>query len=172
MRKYISLILLMIGMSVLVGCKPNVPAQEETARQLLIGEWKVEKETVTNGDGFGGVFTREADKSDLTLYEFMYDQHVRKLKGSQTAPIDYPTGLTPPVYEYTLQAQDDGTWRLAVVGLYDKQRNLVGGCSPITIHKLTRTNMEWEFESYGGDEGPVVYYQYLKKLNLPVNNQQ
>ena len=32
--------------------------------------------------------------------------------------------------------------------------------------------MEWEFESYGGDEGPVVYYQYLKKLNLPVNNQQ
>ena len=159
MRKYISLILLMIGVSVLVGCKPNVPAQEETARQLLIGEWKVEKETVTNGDGFGGVFTRQVN-DDMTL----------SFTESFMQPVS-PTGYHLPG-PYTLRQQDNCTWLLTVEGYYDRPRNLDGGRSPITIHKLTRTNMEWEFESYGGDEGPVVYYQYLKKLNLSVNNQQ
>lgn len=159
MKKYISLILLMIGVSVLVGCKPNVPAQEETARQLLIGEWKVEKETVTNGDGFGGVFTRQVnDNMTLSFTE------------SFLQPVS-PTGYYLPG-PYTLRQQDNGTWLLTVEGYYDRPRNLDGGRSPITIYKLTRTNMEWEFESYGGDEGPVVYYQYLKKLNLSVNNQQ
>ena len=159
MRKYISLILLMIGMSVLVGCKPNVPAQEETARQLLIGQWKVEKETVANGDGFGGIFTRQVN-DDITL---VFDEKFMQ-------PVS-PTGYYLPG-PYTLRQQDNGKWLLTVECYYDRPRNLDGGRSPITIHKLTKDYMEWEFESYGGDEGPVGYYQGLKKLNLPVNNQQ
>ena len=159
-------ILLLVVIAMVASCKPNVPELNESNSKMLIGMWQVTKETVTNGDGFGSVFTREADKSDLTLYEFRDNQFVRKLKGSQTSSSNnYLIGLTPPVYEYTLQAQDDGTWRLAVVGLFDKQRNLEGGCSPITIHKLTKNNMEWQYESYGGDEGPVVYYQYLTRVN-------
>jgi len=152
-------LLLLMVITLMANCKPNVPAQEETARQLLIGEWKVEKETVTNGDGFGGVFTRQVnDNMTLSFTE------------SFLQPVS-PTGYYLPG-PYTLRQQDNCTWLLTVEGYYDRPRNLDGGRSPITIHKLTRTNMEWEFESYGGDEGPVGYYQGLKKLNLSVNNQQ
>ena len=159
MKKTLNFIVLIMAALVLVSCESNVPELNDHNRQLLIGRWEVVKETVTNGDGFGGVFTRQVnDNMTLSFTE------------SFLQPVS-PTGYYLPG-PYTLRQQDNGTWLLTVEGYYDRPRNLEGGRSPITIHKLTRTNMEWEFESYGGDEGPVVYYQYLKKLNLPVNNQQ
>lgn len=145
-------LLLLIVITLVASCKQNVPEQKENVQKLLIGQWKVEKETVANGDGFGGIFTRQVN-NDLTL---VFDE-----KNMQ--PVS-PTWEYDPA-PYTLQRQDNGKWQLTVEEYYDKKRNLDGGRSPIIIHKLTKSYMEWEFESYGGDEGPVGYYQSLKKLN-------
>lgn len=153
------MLLLLMVITLMANCRQNLPEQKEDVQKLLIGQWKVEKETVANGDGFGGIFTRQVN-NDVTL---VFDEKFMQ-------PVS-PTGYYLPG-PYTLRQQDNGKWLLTVEGYYDQQQNLDGGCSPITIHKLTKDYMEWEFESYGGDEGPVGYYQGLKKLNLPVNNQQ
>lgn len=142
--------LLLVVITLLASCKPNVPELDENNRKMLFGTWRVTKEKVTNGDGFGGVFTREVN-NDRTLVFYETFQFVS------------PTGYYVPK-SYTLQQQDNGTWLLTIDDYYDKQRNIDGGCSPITIYKLTKDSMEWQYESYGGDEGSVVYYQYLTRV--------
>ena len=153
------MLLLLMVTTLIASCRQNVPEQKEDVQKLLIGQWKVEKETVANGDGFGGIFTRQVNDENILVFD------------EETMQPESPTWEYDPA-PYTLQRQDNGKWLLTVEGYYDQQRNLDDGCSPITIHKLTKDYMEWEFESYGGDEGPVGYYQGLKKLNLSVNNQQ
>ena len=153
------IILLTIGVSLLAGCNNNLPELNENNRKMLLGQWEVVKETVTNGDGFGGVFTREGDKLlETNIYDFSDNQVTHE---TSTIYSSYH-GYISNTYDYTLDAKDKGKWLVTIIGIYDKQRNLEGGRSPITIHKLTKNAMEWEYETYGGDEGPVVYYQYLK----------
>ena len=120
----------------------------------LLGGWKVEKETVCDGDGFGGVLTRTI--TDEILYMF-YDQSVVHTVNGAT----YDNLLT-----YSTQNQSNGTMLLTVKGLFDtveREHPWNGGNSPITIYKLTDKEMEWQFDSYGGDEGPVTYYQFLRR---------
>ena len=156
MKRALNILALLCAM-VLTGCNANPPELNDNTRKLLLGNWQVVKETMTNGDGFGGVVTRtENFHWNLDSYHFINDSLV--YISSQESYLEY----IPP-YPYSLAEQKDGKWLLTVAVLYDKQPNLDGGLSPITIHKLTSNTMEWQFESYGGDEGPVVYYQYLKK---------
>lgn len=147
--------LALFGAIILQGCN-NMPEMNENNRKLLLGPWRVVKETMTNGDGFGGVVTRtENFHWGINSYLFHETQvYIQSSPLSEVGP-----------YDYTLAEQEDGTWLITVPGRYDQPRNLDGGLSPITIHKLSKTTMEWQFESYGGYEGPVVYYQYLKKSN-------
>ena len=155
--KVISLIAI-VGAILLQSCS-NVPEMNENNRKLLLGQWQVVKETMTNGDGFGGVVTRTEDFHwGLDSYHFIDDSLVY-ITNSHARYLVY----IPP-YNYSLAEQKDGKWLLTVPKVYDQPRNLAGGLSPITIHKLSKHSMEWQFESYGGDEGPVVYYQYLKKI--------
>ena len=136
------------------GCNSNI----DNNRKLLIGHWTVVKETMTNGDGFGGVVTHTEDFHwGLDSYHFINDSLV--YISGQAIYLEY----IPP-YNYSLAEQKDGKLLLTVPGLYDQPRNLEGGLSPITIYKLSKDAIEWQFESYGGDEGPVVYYQYLQTL--------
>lgn len=145
---------------IMQSCNANMPDMNENNRKLLIGHWTVVKETMTNGDGFGGVVTRtEGFHWGLDSYHFINDSLVY-ITNSGAKYLMY----VPP-YNYSLAEQKDGKWLLTVPELYDKPRNLEGGLSPITIHKLSNNAMEWQFEVYGGDEGPVVYYQYLQKKN-------
>lgn len=154
-------ILALLCAIILTGCNANPPELNDNTRKLLLGNWQVVKETMTNGDGFGGVVTRtENFHWSLDLYEFLNDSQVI-ISNSQAI---YLSLLPLPPYNYSLAEQKDGKWLLTVLGLYDQPSNLEGGLSPITIHKLSKNTMEWQFESYGGDEGPVVYYQYLKKI--------
>ena len=147
----------LLSVIVLQGCT-NVPEMNENNRKLLLGPWQVVKETMTNGDGFGGVVTRtENFHWGLDSYHFINDSLV--YISSQESYLEY----IPP-YNYSLAEQKDGKWLITIPEIYDKERNLEGGLSPITIHKLSKYTMEWQFEAYGGDEGPVVYYQYLKKV--------
>ena len=137
---------------VLGGCEPNMPEWSEDGRQMLIGNWTVVKETMTNGDGFGGVYTHKKDFHwNINYWEFSNSDALYNLRRA---------GEMEP-RNYTLQQQEDKTWLLTIEGLFDSAPNIYRGNSPITIYKLTSKSLEWQFESYGGDEGPVVYYQYL-----------
>jgi hypothetical protein len=157
MKRAFNILALLCAM-VLTGCNANPPELNDNNRKLLLGNWQVVKETMTNGDGFGGVVTRtENFHWGLDSYDFLNDSLVI-ITNSRAQYLVY----VPP-YNYSLAEQKDGKWLLTVPELYDTPRNLEGGLSPITIHKLSKNTMEWQFESYGGDEGPVVYYQYLKK---------
>ena len=152
-------ILALLCAIILTGCNANPPELNDNTRKLLLGNWQVVKETMTNGDGFGGVVTQtENFHWGLDSYNFLNDSLVF-ISNSGARYLVY----VPP-YNYSLAEQKDGKWLLTVAELYDTPRNLEGGLSPITIHKLSKNTMEWQFESYGGDEGPVVYYQYLKKI--------
>ena len=147
-------ILALLCTIILQACNTNMPEMNENNRKLLFGHWKLVKETVTNGDGFGGSFTRtENFLWNIDSY-YIYDTQV----------VISDTHLYSDIYDYSLSEQKDGTWLVTVPGRFDKERNLEGGLSPITIHKLSKNALEWQFEAYGGDEGPVVYYQYLKKI--------
>ena len=151
----------MIGIT-LVGCEPNVPELNENNRKMLLGCWEVVKETVTNGDGFGGEFTREGKGLiGTTTYEFTENQLFYEAICTNK---EYGEFHNIDTCNYTLQQNTDKTWKLIVNGRFDKKPNLNGGYSPITIHKLTDNKIEWEYESYGGDEGSVGCYQYLERL--------
>ena len=150
----------LMGAIMLQSCNANMPEMNENNRKLLIGHWTVVKETMTNGDGFGGVVTHTEDFHwGLDSYHFINDSMVY-ISNSQARYHVY----SPP-YNYSLAEQKDGKWLLTVPGLYDQPRNLEEGLSPITIYKLSKDAIEWQFEAYGGDEGPVVYYQYLQKTD-------
>ena len=146
---------------VFAACEPNVPELNDNSRKMLIGRWEVMKETMTNGDGFGSVVTREGkDLPVITIWEFTdklvtYDV----TSNNQDNENAHQTGT----YNYSLQQQTDKTWLLRINKLVTIEL-VTGGYSPITIHKITDNKIEWEYESYGGDEGPVGYYQYLKRI--------
>lgn len=151
-------LLVTLAMIVLSGCESNMPEWNDNGRNKLVGTWRVVKETVTNGDGFGGVVTRTEDFHwGIDSYHF-YETYVVIWNSYSCYIADLPH------YPYSLTEQKDGTWLMTIPEMFDQPRNLDGGLSPITIHRLTNGKMEWQFEAYGGDEGPVVYYQYLKKI--------
>ena len=151
-------LLVTLAMIVLSGCESNMPEWNDNGRNKLVGTWRVVKETVTNGDGFGGVVTRtEVLHWGIDSYHF-YETYVVIWNSHASYIADLPH------YPYSLTEQKDGTWLMTIPEMFDQPRNLDGGLSPITIHRLTNEKMEWQFEAYGGDEGPVVYYQYLKKI--------
>ena len=153
--------LLALVAMVFAACEPNVPELNDNSRKMLIGRWEVVKETMTNGDGFGSVVTREGkDLPGKTTWEFT-DKLVSYDVTSNNQ--DNENAHQSGTYSYSLQQQTDKTWLLRINKIVTIEL-VTGGYSPITIHKLTDNKMEWEYESYGGDEGPVGYYQYLKRI--------
>ena len=145
-----------------VSCESKMPELNEDSRQMLYGSWQLTKETITNGDGFGGVVTREGENLwAIITYEFAVNDVSRLVIPYYSS--EAASYVAPSSYKYNVKQQANGTWLLTIDGLFDKERNLDGGCSPITIRKITKDNLEWEYESYGGDEGPVGYYQYFKR---------
>ena len=153
--------LLALVAMVFAACEPNVPELNDNSRKMLIGRWEVVKETMTNGDGFGSVVTREGkDLLLITTYEIT-DKLISYEVTSNNKDIenDYHSDK----YSYSLQQQTDKTWLLRINKIVTIEL-VTGDYSPITIHKITDNKIEWEYESYGGDEGPVGYYQYLKRI--------
>lgn len=154
MKNKIFYLLLLAG--VLAGCNQNVPDQKKWQESAT---WRVVKERVTNGDGIDGVVTHTGNFFwDIDTYVFALDSQMYMLNSAASYL------AMPALHTYSLQTLSGNKLQLTVTDVFDKNRNLVGGQSPITIHSLTQNTMEWEFESYGGDEGPVVYYQYLTKV--------
>ena len=141
----------------LIPLNETAGSLEQTSAWLL-GKWFLIKETMTNGDGFGGVAVSEGEEL-YKLEEYRFDEE----KMYYDCVYSYSYYHTTDTFDYSLQTQTEGKWLLTANGRFDQEPNSTGGFSPITIHKLTTNYLEWEFESYGGDEGPVNYYQCLEK---------
>ena len=153
--------LLALVAMVFAACEPNVPELNDNSRKMLIGRWEVVKETMTNGDGFGSVVTLEGKDLLLkTTYEITDKLFSYEVTSNNK---DIENDYHSDKYSYSLQQQPDKTWLLRINKIVTIEHEN-GGNSPITIHKITDNKMEWEYESYGGDEGPVGYYQYLKRI--------
>ena len=128
----------------------------------LNGTWQVYKECVSGifwdetGKPYEGTRTEKIDNNVRWVFEngCMYQT------GSNTRSIPKT---------YTLVKQADGTWLLTVEDYFDTSKpsdssEEGSGPSPITIQKFSLNKMEWEYVSYGGDEGPYTYHQYLKRV--------
>ena len=157
------ILLFAIIAAICAGCD-NQPAQP--ADQLIIGSWQVYKQKVTGlyynaaGEPVNG--TRELPIFDDIIYTFLTDSTMLYTVNGATYT---------DVKRYTMTKQDNGTWLLVVKGLYETVPSTGGaseasGRSPITIYKISKDKMEWEYVAYGGDEGPDTYYQYLKRVDL------
>ena len=144
---------ILAALCLLVSCN----TQNQPADQLIVGKWKVYKQTITghyyNEQGNPVYGTREVPYSDSVYYIFQ-----------ENGTMYY--GAIMNEYVYTLQKQNDGTWLLTVQDMYDMPEPSVpiDGRSPIIIHNIVKDRIEWEYVMYGGDEGPDTYYQYLKRF--------
>ena len=127
---------------------------------MLLDSWQVYKETVTAPTGNGAetsTFTRDVPNGVQYVFDgngTMYEMRIDVASGWTHYSAPQP---------YTLEQLTHDTWLLTITGMYDKQPNLDGGCSPIILHKVTFYELQWEYQSYGGDEGPVTFYQYLRR---------
>lgn len=153
MKNKVKSIFILASLCLLASCN----TQNQPADQLIVGKWKVYKQTITglyyNEQGNPVQGTREMPCSESDYFMFQ-----------ENGTIYYSTH--PNAFAYSLQQQNDGTWLLTVENLFDMPKpDYPGiiGWSPITVHKISHDRMEWEYVRYGGDEGPDTYYQYLKR---------
>ena len=128
----------------------------------LNGTWQVYKECVSGifWDEMGKPYEGTQTKKLNYNVRWVFKNGCMYQTGSTSRPIPKP---------YTLVKQADDTWLLTIEDYFDtsKQSNPSeeeSGPSPITIQKFSLNKMEWEYVSYGGDEGPYTYHQYLKRV--------
>jgi hypothetical protein len=139
------------------GCEYST--QDE--KKKIIGTWQVYKETLSGNDynehGEIEYLSRTRDVNDSPTYNF----------DDSTLLIVCPTCYYTPKH-YVLTPKGPTTWNLWVENMFTIQQKpsdpAEGGFSTITIHQLTGNLMEWEYIAYGGDEGPITYYQYLRRV--------
>jgi len=139
------------------GCEYST--QDE--KKKIIGTWQVYKETLSGNDynehGEIDYLSRTRDVNDSPTYNF----------DDSTLLIVCPTCYYTPKH-YVLTPKGPTTWNLWVENMFTIQQKpsdpAEGGFSTITIHQLTGNLMEWEYIAYGGDEGPITYYQYLRRV--------
>lgn len=139
------------------GCEYGT--QDE--KKKIIGTWQVYKETLSGNDynehGEIEYLSRTRDVNDSPTYNF----------DDSTLLIVCPTCYYTPKH-YVLTPKGPTTWNLWVENMFTIQQKpsdpAEGGFSTITIHQLTGNLMEWEYIAYGGDEGPITYYQYLRRV--------
>lgn len=137
-----------------VGCEYNT----EEEKKKLTGSWQVYKATYTGimWDEEGAPYTGSRTYDVNTDRYWVFDGKTAYEACNTCKPSPKP---------YTMQQQFDGTWLLTIHGVYDMAKPsdpAASGNSPITIHKMTEAEIEWEYTRYGGDEGPDTYYQYLR----------
>lgn len=139
------------------GCEYST--QDE--KKKIIGTWQVYKETLSGNDynehGEIEYLSRTRDVNDSPTYNF----------DDSTLLIVCPTCYYTPKH-YVLTPKGPTTWNLWVENMFTIQQKpsdpAEGGFSTITIHQLTGNLMEWEYIAYGGDEGPITCYQYLRRV--------
>lgn len=132
--------------------------KEESEESPLTGSWQVYKATYTGimWDEEGAPYIGSRTYDVNTDRYWVFDSKTAYEACNTCEPLPKP---------YTMQQQFDGTWLLTIHGVYDMAKPsdpAASGNSPITIHKMTETEIEWEYTRYGGDEGPSTYYQYLR----------
>ena len=129
----------------------------------IVGEWQVYKERVSGimwddeGMPYTGSFTHDVDMRMHYMFTPDYEYEIYLNEASEV--VHYSDNRP-----YTIEPQAADTWLITISGAFDMPKPsdpAISGRSPITIYKLTENEIEWEYTYYGGDEGPVTYYQYL-----------
>lgn len=145
-------------------------SQNEATKQLL-GTWQVYRERVTGimwgdeGMPYTGSYTHDVNTQMHYMFTPDYEYEIYLDEASEVV---YYSDNRP----YTIEPQAGDTWLLTISGAFDMPKpsdSAISGRSPITIYKLTENEMEWEYTYYGGDEGPVTYYQYVRRY---ISNEQ
>jgi len=131
----------------------------------LHGEWQVYKERVAgimwddNGMPYLGSYTHDVDLRMRYMFTPDYEYEIYL---DETSKVIHYSDNRP----YIIEPQAADTWLLTICGAFDMPKPsdpAVSGRSPITIYKLTKNEIEWEYTYYGGDEGPMTYYQYVRR---------
>lgn len=147
-----------------------INSQNEATIQLL-GEWQVYKERVSgimwddNGMPYSGSYTHDVD---MRMHYMFTPDYEYEIYLDETSKVIHYSDNRP----YIIEPQAADTWLLTISGAFDTPKpsdSAISGRSPITIYKLTENEMEWEYTYYGGDEGPVTYYQYVRRY---ISNEQ
>ena len=147
MKKF-SLLMCLVSAMVLTGCKNNQVGDEA----LLMGKWKIVKVRITGNQG-AGIETSSAVLDDNQTWEFTEKNAIYRAQDSTNTPYERN-------WLYKLNRQKNNTLLIEFNGLATGEEI---GKQPISIHKLTATEIEWEHVYYGGDEGPLTIYEYLKR---------
>lgn len=127
----------------------------------LHGTWQVYKEEISGRDyneqGEMAEFTRTLDGID-NLYWVIEDSVMY-----QTCPTCYPVPM-----HYTFEFGGD-YFEITIPGRFDTLNlstpALKENASPLEGRFNSDTEIEWTYSLYGGDEGPTMYHQYLRKVN-------
>lgn len=142
------------------GCNYFGHTKQEIIDQL-VGNWLLYKEDITGiywdeqGNPINGTRSHEFNKDD---YGFTFTEG--------TVVQFCPNYCSSTPFTYTLDDYGYKDWLLTIPGRFDTSQPSdpsISGFSPIIIHKLTYEEMELEYYVYGGDEGPYIHYQYLRK---------
>lgn len=148
-KSFFTLLFLAMALS---SCNPDLPS-----RSLIYGDWMV-------------VNVEESVPCDNHYYAFLKQTDRFYFKGLEVtywiSTARYFKEITPK--KYSMQAQKDGTWLLKIEGIFGWQVNEFEVASPVTIRRLTRNNMEWEYHVDIADSTLYVHYD-LERVN-PSNN--
>ena len=165
---------ILIATIMLSGCETvNLPATETEAKDYLNGQWEVvgAERKYNPGDGYRTEKISPEQIRTYTTWLFDTDKMMVEFDPEAIMQDDYR------LRKFTLEKLTNG-YKLVIENLFEEEPNMSMVeyferlenqesiyNSYITITRLTKQKMEWEYVcGFGGDEGPDTFHLYLKKI--------
>ena len=167
------LLCMLIAVIMLSGCETvNLPATETEAKDYLNGQWEVvgAERKYNPGDGYRTEKISSEQIRTYTTWLFDTDKMMVELDPEAIMQDDYR------LRKFTLEKLTNG-YKLVIENLFEEEPNMSMVeyferlenqesiyNSYITITRLTKQKMEWEYVcGFGGDEGPDYFHLVLEK---------
>lgn len=164
---------ILIATIMLSGCESiNLPATETEAKDYLNGQWKVvgAERKYNSGDGYRTEKISSEQIRTYTTWLFDTDKMMVEFDSEPIMQDDYRRS------KFTLEKLTNG-YKLVIENLFEEEPNMSMDeyferienqesiyNSYITITRLTKQKMEWEYVcGFGGDEGPDSFHLVLEK---------
>ena len=165
---------ILIATIMLSGCETvNLPATETEAKDYLNGQWEVvgAERKYNPGDGYRTEKISPEQIRTYTTWLFDTDKMMVEFDPEAIMQDDYR------LRKFTLEKLTNG-YKLVIENLFEEEPNMSMVeyferlenqesiyNSYITITRLTKQKMEWEYVcGFGGDEGTDTFHLYLKKI--------
>ena len=128
----------------------------------LLGTWQVYKEELTGND-----YNEQGELVELTRTKDDIDDLFWVIKDS-VMYLSCPTCYSAPMH-YTVEYARSPYFRIIIPDRFDtidiSTPAVKDNGSPIEGRFMSETEIEWGYSLYGGDEGPITYHQYLRKVS-------